>query len=132
MLPALRELAAAEPLNERAHAALMLALVGSGQQAAALALFDDLRRRLDDQLGVRPGAELADAQQRVLRQEGPQTPRTRRPGSRQPDPVPQGGAAPLPPRQLPATVPNFAGRAAEFATLMRVLDDGAAGKRRGS
>src|SRR5262249_57405295 len=67
VLPWLRELAATEPLNERAHAALMLALAGSGQQAAALALFDDLRRRLDDQLGVRPGAELADAQQRVLR-----------------------------------------------------------------
>jgi DNA-binding SARP family transcriptional activator len=128
VLPWLRELAAAEPLNERAQATLMLALAGSGQQAAALALFDDLRRRLDDQLGVRPGAELADAQQRVLRQDVPQNP-----GRRLPDSGHQGGSstgtAPLAPRQLPATVPNFAGRAAEFATLTKALDDGGEGKR---
>ena len=126
VLPRLRELAAAEPLNERAQSALMLALAGSGQQAAALALFDDLRRRLDDQLGVRPGAELADAQQRVLRQDIRQEP-----GGRQPDPGHQGdgrnGTAPLAPRQLPAAVPNFAGRAAELADLTKALDDGGAG-----
>jgi DNA-binding SARP family transcriptional activator len=123
VLPRLRELAAAEPLNERAHAALMLALAGSGQQAAALAVFDDLRRRLDDQLGVRPGAELADAQQRVLRQDMPPGP-----GRRPPDPWHQGTGT-APPRQLPATVPDFAGRAAEFAALTNALDDGGAGKR---
>ncbi|HEY2443733.1 MAG TPA: BTAD domain-containing putative transcriptional regulator [Streptosporangiaceae bacterium] len=117
VLPRLRELAAAEPLNERAHAALMLALAGSGQQAAALTLFDDLRRRLDDQLGVRPGAELADAQQRVLRQDVPQGPGR------------GAGATPLAPRQLPATVPSFAGRDAEFATLTKATDDGGAGQR---
>jgi DNA-binding SARP family transcriptional activator len=128
VLPWLRELAAADPLNERAHAALMLALAGSGQQAAALALFDDLRSRLDDQLGVRPGADLADAHQRVLRQDVPQ-----KPGHRLPDPGPQAGGstgtAALAPRQLPATVPNFAGRAAELATLTEALDDGNAGRR---
>ncbi|HWF82368.1 MAG TPA: BTAD domain-containing putative transcriptional regulator [Streptosporangiaceae bacterium] len=119
VLPALTELAAAEPLNERAHAALMLALAGSGQQAAALALFDDLRRRLDDQLGVRPGAELADTHQRVLHQDVP--PRADR---RLPESEHQGRSlmVPLAPRQLPATVPNFAGRAAEFATLTKALD----------
>jgi DNA-binding SARP family transcriptional activator/tetratricopeptide (TPR) repeat protein len=126
VLPRLRELAAAEPLNERAHAALMLALAGSGQQAAALALFDDLRRRLDDQLGVRPGAELADAQQRVLRQDVPREPGSRLPGSGQHN----GSSAtpPQPPRQLPATVPHFAGRAAELAVLTKALDDGGAGR----
>ncbi len=124
VLPRLRELAAAEPLNERAHAALMLALVGSGQQAAALALFDDLRHRLDDQLGVRPGAELADAHQRVLRQDV-------RPGSgrKAGGGIGGPGTAPLVPRQLPAAVPHFAGRAAELATLTRALDGGGAGKR---
>ncbi len=116
VLPRLRELAAAEPLNERAHAALMLALAGSGQQAAALAAFDDLRRRLDDQLGVRPGAELADAQRRVLRQDVP-----RQTGGR-----PSGGTGAPAPRQLPATVPNFAGRTAEFAALTKTIDDGGA------
>lgn len=123
VLPRLRELAAAEPLNERAQAALMLALAGSGQQAAALALFDDLRRRLDDQLGVRPGAELAEAQQRVLRHEVPQIA-----SNGQPVPGRHGraGAAALTPRQLPATVPDFAGRANELAILTKGLDENGA------
>ncbi len=128
VLPRLRELAAAEPLNERTHAALMLALAGSGQQAAALALFDELRRSLDDQLGVRPGAELADAQQRVLRQDVQFNSGRRRPGSGEEGDGCSGTAA-LPPRQLPAAVPAFAGRAAEFATLTSALDDGGAGRR---
>jgi DNA-binding SARP family transcriptional activator/tetratricopeptide (TPR) repeat protein/transcriptional regulator with XRE-family HTH domain len=128
ILPWLRELAAAEPLNERAHAALMLALAGSGQQAAALVQFDDLRRRLDDQLGVRPGAELADAHQRVLRQDVPRKPGSRRPGAGHQAGASAGSASPVP-RQLPATVPNFTGRAAEFATLTKALDDGGAGRR---
>lgn len=119
VLPALRELAAADPLNERAHAALMLALAGCGQQAAALALFDDLRRRLDDQLGVRPGAELAGAQQRVLRQDLPPIAVRRRPAG-------AGGAGLMVPRQLPATVPNFAGRVTELAALTKAFDEGAA------
>src|SRR5215469_956632 len=109
VLPRLRELAAAEPLNERAHAALMLALAGSGQQAAALALFDDLRRRLDDQLGVRPGAELAEAQQRVLRHEVSQIASSGLPESGQRG---RTSTAPLTPRQLPTMVPSFAGRVA--------------------
>jgi DNA-binding SARP family transcriptional activator/tetratricopeptide (TPR) repeat protein len=118
VLPWLRDLAAAEPLNEKAHAALMLALAGSGQQAAALAVFDDLRRRLDDQLGVRPGAELAAAQQRVLRQDVPHDPSSNSDGSSD-----SNSTAPLPPRQLPASVPNFCGRAAELATLTQALED---------
>jgi DNA-binding SARP family transcriptional activator len=118
VLPWLRELAVAEPLNEKAHAALMLALAGSGQQAAALTVFDELRRRLDDQLGVRPGAELAAAQQRVLRQDVPHPPAlalARGSGSG------DTRTAPRPPRQLPAAVPNFSGRAAELATLTKAL-----------
>jgi Bacterial transcriptional activator domain len=47
----------------------MIALAGSGRQAEALRIYDSLRRRLDDLLGVMPGAELADAQVRVLRHE---------------------------------------------------------------
>lgn len=66
-LPHLRELTAREPLNERAQARLITALAGSGHQAAALRVFTDVRRRLDEELGVLPCAELADAHQRVLR-----------------------------------------------------------------
>ena len=71
LLPELHALAEREPLNEKAHAQLMIALAGSGQQAAALLVYADLRRRLDDQLGVRPGPELSAAHLRVLRQDVP-------------------------------------------------------------
>lgn len=71
VLPHLRSLAARDPLNEQAHAQLMIALAGCGQQAAALALFEAIRHRLDDQLGVYPGAELVRAHQTVLRQDLP-------------------------------------------------------------
>ncbi len=47
----------------------MTALAASGQQAAAMRVYEQLRRRLDHELGLRPGAELADSFMRVLRQE---------------------------------------------------------------
>ena len=71
VLGELQELASREPLNERAHARLMVALAGSGRQADALVLYAQLRQRLDEQLGVGPGPELADAHARVLRQDIP-------------------------------------------------------------
>ena len=64
-------LAAREPLNEKACARLMLTLAATGQQAAALHAYEGLRARLDEQLGVLPGPELADAHLRVLRQQLP-------------------------------------------------------------
>jgi DNA-binding SARP family transcriptional activator/DNA-binding XRE family transcriptional regulator len=73
----LADLTAREPLNEKARARLMLTLAALGQQAAALQAYEELRLGLDEQLGVRPGPELAEAHLRVLRQEvrpaGPQT-----------------------------------------------------------
>jgi DNA-binding SARP family transcriptional activator/DNA-binding XRE family transcriptional regulator len=63
----LRFLCAREPFHERAHAHLMTALAAAGQRAAALQVFAKLSRRLDRELGVRPGPELADAHVRILR-----------------------------------------------------------------
>ena len=71
----LRALAGREPLNERAHAWLMTALAGAGQQAAALEVFEACRARLDSELGVLPGPELARAHERILRQEELPAPR---------------------------------------------------------
>lgn len=102
-LPHLRELVAAEPLHEVAHARLMLALAGSGRQAAALELFDDIRRRLADELGIDPGTELRQAHERVLR---PDTSDLRRR-----------------PAQLPADVSGFTGRVRELASLDHLLPD---------
>lgn len=69
VLPRMQALAAADPLNESAHASLMIALAGSGQQAAAIRVYEDLRARLDRELGLYPGEELVEAHVRVLRQD---------------------------------------------------------------
>jgi DNA-binding SARP family transcriptional activator/DNA-binding XRE family transcriptional regulator len=66
-LPHLRELCTREPLNEHAHARLMIALAVTGEQAAALEVFTDLRLRLDTELGVSPSPVLAQAQAQILR-----------------------------------------------------------------
>jgi DNA-binding SARP family transcriptional activator len=60
---------AAEPLNEPAHARLMIGLAGLGQQAAAIRVYEDLRSRLDWELGLYPSEQLVDAHMRVLRRD---------------------------------------------------------------
>jgi DNA-binding SARP family transcriptional activator/tetratricopeptide (TPR) repeat protein/DNA-binding XRE family transcriptional regulator len=65
----LMTLAANNPLDEPLHAALMVALAGSGRQAQSLSVYEELRRRLDEELGMPPSDELRAAHQRVLRQE---------------------------------------------------------------
>lgn len=76
----LEDLIIREPFDEKAHAHLMIALAGSGEQAAALRVYEDLRQRLDEQLGLLPGPELRDAYQRILRQEMTAAPRPPRSG----------------------------------------------------
>lgn len=61
VLPYLRMLASSDLLNESAHARLMIALARSGRRAEALRLYDAIRKRLNDQLGVGPSAELTKA-----------------------------------------------------------------------
>jgi DNA-binding SARP family transcriptional activator len=117
-LPHLRALADSDPLDERAHGWLMLALAGTGRQAAALAVYDQLRHRLDEQLGVRPGAGLEQAYMRVLRQDFPVI----RP---KPARAVNGAAAPSP-RQLPRDPGAFVGRDRECAAL-RTLAERVAG-----
>jgi DNA-binding SARP family transcriptional activator len=55
------------PYHEGLAELLMLALYKSGRQAEALWVFDDMRRRLSDELGIDPGPVLREMQQRVLR-----------------------------------------------------------------
>jgi DNA-binding SARP family transcriptional activator/tetratricopeptide (TPR) repeat protein/DNA-binding XRE family transcriptional regulator len=128
VLGPLRELAGREPLNEQAHALLMIALAGCGQQAEALAVYQHLCRRLDEDLGVPPGREVAAAHQRVLRQDV-------LPALVEPSAVTVSaasaaavtgaceagtagtGAPPVVPRQLPADPELFVGRAEELSAL---------------
>lgn len=53
-------------LNEPAHALLMRALAAEGRQAEALAVYDGLRSRLEEELGLDPSAELVRAFTTVL------------------------------------------------------------------
>ncbi|GAB2852808.1 BTAD domain-containing putative transcriptional regulator [Lentzea nigeriaca] len=95
----LRSLVTDHPLREPFWRHLMLALYRSGQQAEALNAYQELRTKLADELGVDPGRALQELHQQILRAEVA-------PGRRQ-----------HVPRQLPAGVRTFVGRADELAAL---------------
>ncbi len=65
----LEALLAQEPLRERPRGQLMLALYRSGRQAEALAVYQDARRVLTDELGIEPSASLQKLHGAILRQE---------------------------------------------------------------
>jgi len=65
----LESLAAAHPLRERLRGQLMLALYRAGRQADALATYQEMRRTLDDHLGLQPSPALQQLQQAILRQD---------------------------------------------------------------
>ena len=55
-----------QPLRERLHALLMLALYRSGRQAEALEAYQRVHAQLDGELGLEPGAELRVLQAAIL------------------------------------------------------------------
>ncbi|MEU4197593.1 BTAD domain-containing putative transcriptional regulator [Kribbella sp. NPDC026611] len=105
LLPALAELAAAQPARETFTSALMLALYRSGRQADALAAYTDLVRYLDEELGVEPGSELRELQVAILRQ----------------DPSLDFTTASVVPRELPPDVGLLVGRDDVLRELSSVL-----------
>lgn len=112
-LPLLRRLTDAEPLDEAAHARLIVALCGSGEPAAALAAYDQLRRRLADELGVDPGPDLQRLYQAMLRSEL---------GTATAHVVEQPAAASRAvPAQLPPPPAGFTGRRDHLAQLDGIL-----------
>jgi DNA-binding SARP family transcriptional activator len=66
-LPHLLPLAREYPLDERVHAVWATLLAGAGRQGEALAVIQQIRRRLSDELGVDIGRHLHEAQRVVLR-----------------------------------------------------------------
>jgi predicted ATPase/DNA-binding SARP family transcriptional activator len=107
LLGEVRSLAAANPLRERMQALAMLALYRSGRQTDALELYGAARARFRDELGLEPGPELRELQQRILRQDP--TLEVTASGS--------GSSAPLP------AAPNvLLGRERELGELAAMLD----------
>jgi DNA-binding SARP family transcriptional activator/pimeloyl-ACP methyl ester carboxylesterase/class 3 adenylate cyclase len=65
----LETLTTAYPLRERFWSQRLLALYRAGRQADALRAYRELRSTLIDQLGIEPGPELRDLEERILRQD---------------------------------------------------------------
>ncbi len=116
----LRGLVRAEPLREGLRGSLMLALYRAGRQAEALAVYDEGRRLLADELGVDPGRELQTLHERMLRQD---------PGLSRPAPAPAAAPVPAPrpapeparPETLPVPLTAFIGRERELDVLGATL-----------
>ena len=100
----LAELAVRYPLRERLQGLLLLALCAEGRQAEALKGYEEVRRRLADELGADPGPELRDVHQTIL----------------------QGTPAPEKPRggNLRVALTSFVGRTAEVERVGDLLADG--------
>ncbi|WP_327003277.1 AAA family ATPase [Dactylosporangium sp. NBC_01737] len=74
ILQPLRLAAWIAPLDETMQATLVTTLMAAGQRAEALSVFDTVRARLADELGIDPGPALREAHRQVLRQAGAATP----------------------------------------------------------
>ena len=114
----LRPFVATYPLRERPWGQLMTALYRTGQRAAALACYRQLREHLVAELGVEPGPEVGELHRQILA--GDSLP-ARQPAAMVP-------AAQVMPRQLPPDVSHFTGRAAELDRLDALLGTSGAGK----
>ncbi len=111
VLPRLAEAASEHPLVEPLAAVFMRALAAAGRTAQALDHYSIVRRQLAEQLGTDPGPELQQLHRQILCTDAAPTPGAA-----------AAGPSPLMPRQLPASVQFFTGRAVELADLRRVHD----------
>jgi DNA-binding SARP family transcriptional activator len=110
----LRTLIAKHPLREEPYGQLMRALALADRRAEALEVFQDLRRKLAEELGVDPSVPLRNLHTGILRDEESALPRPS-----------AGRLAPAPPApgsrfQLPADSRAFTGRVPELSTLLKL------------
>ncbi len=119
-----RDLLTEHPLVEPLAAVLIRALDADGRTAEALDCFAAIRRRLVDELGAEPGAELRAVHETVLRGQA-----RRRPAPTSDDAERPRFRARGPERQLPPDLVDFVGRTDEMAELRKVFERTGAGTR---
>ncbi len=110
---------ALDNLRETAVGQLMQALVGQGQRSAALIAYDEVRQRLDEELGVEPTRALNTLWEQIRLGQSPSV-------AAQPVSVPAPSiqtALTKPAHNLPAPVTPFIGRDAELEQIQRTLVD---------
>ncbi|WP_189275553.1 AfsR/SARP family transcriptional regulator [Streptomyces atratus] len=125
LVTVLAPLAEDNPLDERLAGQLMLALYRGGRPADALNHYQELRRRLVEELGIDPAPPLRSLHQQILISD----PRLA-PPARDTAPAPAHATTTHPtaahaptthPRQLPAPPPLLAGRDSELVCLDKLL-----------
>jgi DNA-binding SARP family transcriptional activator len=125
VLDELEALVTEHPLREGPRGQYMLALYRAGRQADALAAYQDLRRQLDEDLGIEPGPPLQRLHQQILRADAslllPSPPPSEPARSTDRRPV-------VVPRELPHLSTTFVGRAGESSVLHQLLRDGGDGR----
>lgn len=114
-------------LNERLHELLMLALYRSGRQGDALALYQQIRARVVEELGIEPGSGLRQLHQRIVAGDSELAEPAR--------PAATVAAAARPrvvPAQLPHGVANLCGREDELNRLRQLCAPAIDGSATGS
>lgn len=112
LAPELGELTRRHPLRERLRGAHMRALYGAGRASEALDSYQDLRRRLDEDLGLEPAPELAALQHEILQQD---------PALRA---APAPSATPRPRTNLPTPLTDLIGRSDSVDAVRDLVNSG--------
>ncbi|MFE9691351.1 BTAD domain-containing putative transcriptional regulator [Micromonospora sp. NPDC005806] len=137
LVPELTRLVEEHPLRERLRGQLMIALDAVGRTAEALEVYRDGRRRMADELGIEPGAELRQLERAILAgtrrrsDAGQSAPLSLPEAGPEPALAPEQdpGSPPPPiarPAQLPADIADFTGRGTEVDELRHRLTSAAA------
>ncbi|MCX4672248.1 NB-ARC domain-containing protein [Streptomyces sp. NBC_01381] len=118
LITELKGLVGAHPTNERLRGQLMLALYRVGRQADALAVYEDGRAVLAEELGIDPGPELSRRHGSILRADPVLLPAEDGGAETGDVSAPKVPATPRSVCLLPPAIRDFTGRKAEIAEVV--------------